>query len=53
LVPLNCSVDDFILKVKEVPFDFDQLIKYRTFVHISFSRLRKARLMELNFTDKK
>ena len=53
LAPLNCSLDDFILKIKEVPFDFDQLIKYRTFVHISFSRLRKPRLMELDFTNKK
>lgn len=53
LKPLDCSVDDFILKIKNFGFEFDQLIKYRTFVHISFTRLRKPRLMELNFTDRK
>lgn len=53
LAPLHCSIDDFILKIKEVPFNFDQLIKYRTFVHISFPRLSEARLMELDFTNRK
>ena len=53
LKPLDCSVDDFILKIKNSGFEFDQLIKYRTFVHISFTRLRKPRLMELDFTDRK
>lgn len=50
LKPTDCSVDDFILKVKDSPFHFDQLIKYRTFVHISFARGRKPRQMELDFT---
>lgn len=53
LKPLDFSVDDFILKIKNSGFKFDQLIKYRTFVHISFARCRKPRLMELNFTDRK
>lgn len=53
LKPSDCSVDDFILKIKNSGFDFDQLIKYRTFVHISFTRFRKPRLMELDFTDRK
>lgn len=53
LKPLDMSVDDFILKIKASSFKFDQLIKYRTFVHISFTRGRKPRQMELNFTDRK
>jgi len=53
LKPLDISVDDFILKIKNSGFEFDQLIKYRTFVHVSFARCRKARLMELDFTDRK
>nr|DAF67585.1 MAG TPA: peptidase [Microviridae sp.] len=53
LKPLDSSVDSFILKIKESGFKFDQLIKYRTFVHISFARGRKPRQMELNFTDRK
>ena len=53
LKPLDSSVDDFILEIKKSGFKFDQLIKYRTFVHISFARGRKPRQMELNFTHKK
>lgn len=53
LKPLDISVDDFILKIRNSGFEFDQLIKYRTFVHISFARCRKPRHMELNFTDRK
>lgn len=53
LKPLDFSVDDFILKIKNSGFQFDQLIKYRTFVHISFARGRKPRQMELDFTDRK
>lgn len=53
LKPVDFSVDDFILKIKGSPFKFDQLIKYRTFVHISFARGRKPRQMELDFTDRK
>lgn len=53
LKPLDLSLDNFILKVKNSGFEFDQLIKYRTFVHVSFARLRKPRLMELDFTDRK
>lgn len=53
LAPLNLSVPDFILKIKNSGFEFDQLIKYRTFVHVSFARDRKPRQMELDFTDRK
>lgn len=53
LKPLDFSVDDFILKIKNFSFKFDQLIKYRTFVHISFARVCKPRQMELDFTDRK
>lgn len=53
LKPLDSSVDSFILIIKKSGFEFDQLIKYRTFIHISFTRTRKPRLMELDFTDRK
>lgn len=52
LKPLDMSVDDFILKLKSSSIKFDQLIKYRTFVHISFPRFRNPRQMELDFTDR-
>lgn len=51
--PLSLSVDTFISEIKGSSFNFDQLIKYRNFVHVSFSRSRKPRQMELNFTDRK
>lgn len=53
LKPVDLSVDGFLLKLKGSPFKFDQLIRYRTFVHVSFARGRKPRQMELNFTDRK
>lgn len=53
LKPLDIPLDDFILKIKGSGFKFDQFIKYRTFVHISFARGRNPRQMELNFTDRK
>lgn len=53
LVPLDLSIHDFVLRLKNSGFEFDQLIKYRTFVHISFARGRKPRQMELNFADRK
>lgn len=53
LKPVNSSVDGFILKIKGSPFKFDQIIKYSTFVHVSFARGRNPRQMELNFTDRK
>ena len=53
LKPVDFSVDGFILKIKGSSFKFDQFIKYRTFVHISFARGRKPRQMELDFTDRK
>lgn len=52
LKPVDSSVDDFLLKLKGSSFKFDQVIKYRTFVHISFARGRNPRQMELNFTDR-
>jgi uncharacterized protein YcbK (DUF882 family) len=53
LKPLDLSVDEFISMIKDSPFKFDQLIKYRTFIHVSFARGREPRQMELNFTDRK
>lgn len=53
LKPLEFSVDGFISMIKDSPFKFDQLIKYQTFVHISFARGRKPRQMELNFIGRK
>lgn len=53
LKPFGFSVDDFVSLVENSPFTFDQLIKYRTFVHVSFARGCKPRRMELNFTDRK
>lgn len=53
LKPLELSIDEFISMIKDSPFKFDQLIKYRTFIHISFARGFKPRQMELNFTDRK
>lgn len=53
LEPLASPVDEFISIIKDSPFKFDQLIKYRTFVHVSFARDRKPRQMELNFTNRK
>ena len=53
LKPVDLSVDGFLSMVKVSPFKFDQLIKYRTFIHVSFARGRKPRQMELNFVDRK
>lgn len=51
LKPLDFSVDSLVNILKDSPFKFDQVIKYQTFVHVSFTRDRKPRQMELNFTD--
>lgn len=53
LAPVDFSVDLLISMIKNSSFKFDQLIKYRTFVHISFARGRNPRQMELNFTNRK
>ena len=53
LKPVNLSVDGFISIIKGSSFKFDQLIKYRTFVHVSFARGREPRQMELNFVNRK
>lgn len=53
LQPLILSVDAFVSEIKGSSFKFDQLIRYRNFIHISFARGRKPRQMELNFTDRK
>lgn len=53
LKPVGFSVDDFVSLIENSSFMFDQLIKYRTFVHVSFARGRKPRQMKLNFTDRK
>lgn len=52
LQPLSLSVDTFISEIKNSPFKFDQLIKYRSFIHISFARGRNPRQMELDFTNR-
>lgn len=53
LAPVDFPIDTFISIVEDSPFEFDQLIRYRTFVHVSFARGRKPRQMKLNFTDRK
>lgn len=53
LAPVGISIGDFYSMVECSPFEFDQLIRYRTFIHISFSRCRKPRQMKLDYTDRK
>lgn len=53
LAPTDLSIGTFYSIVEDAPFAFDQLIRYRTFVHISFARGRKPRQMKLDFTDRK
>ena len=53
LAPVDLPIGVFYSMVEGSPFKFDQLIRYRTFVHISFARDRKPRQMKLNFTDRK
>lgn len=53
LAPVDFSMGEFYSTVEGSPFNFDQLIRYRTFVHVSFARGRKPRQMKLNFTDRK
>lgn len=53
LMPVDFPMGVFFSVIEDSPFKFDQLIRYRTFVHISFARGRKPRQMKLNFTDRK
>ena len=53
LAPVELPIGVFYSLVEDSPFEFDQLIRYRTFIHVSFARGRKARQMKLNFTDRK
>lgn len=53
LMPIDLSIGAFYSVIEGSPFKFDQLIRYRTFVHISFARGRKPRQMKLDFTDRK
>lgn len=53
LAPIDLPIDVFFSIVEDSPFEFDQLIRYRTFVHISFARGRKPRQMKLDFTNRK
>ena len=53
LAPVDFPIDVFFSVIEGSPFEFDQLIRYRTFVHISFARGRKPRQMKLDFTDRK
>lgn len=53
LAPIDLPIGVFFSMVEGSPFEFDQLIRYRTFIHVSFARGRKPRQMKLNFTDRK
>ena len=53
LAPFGFPIDVFYSIVEGSPFKFDQLIRYRTFIHISFARGCNPRQMKLDFTDKK
>ena len=53
LAPVGFPIGVFYSVVEDSPFEFDQLIRYRTFIHISFARGRKPRQMKLDFTDRK
>lgn len=53
LAPVDFPIGVFYSVIKGSPFEFDQLIRYRTFVHVSFARGRKPRQMKLDFTDRK
>lgn len=53
LAPIDFPMDVFFSVIEDSPFEFDQLIRYRTFVHVSFARGRKPRQMKLNFIDRK
>lgn len=53
LAPIDFPIGVFFSLVEGSPFEFDQLIRYRTFIHVSFARGRKPRQMKLDFTDRK
>lgn len=53
LAPVDFPIGVFYSIVEDSPFEFDQLIRYRTFIHVSFARGRKPRQMKLDFTDRK
>lgn len=53
LAPLDFPIGVFYSLVEDSPFKFDQLIRYRTFIHVSFARGRRPRQMKLDFTYKK
>nr|DAH64212.1 MAG TPA: peptidase [Microviridae sp.] len=53
LAPIDFPIGAFCSIVENSPFEFDQLIRYRTFIHVSFARGRKPRQMKLDFTDRK
>lgn len=53
LAPFDFPIGVFYSMVEDSPFKFDQLIRYRTFIHVSFARGRKPRQMKLNFSDRK
>lgn len=53
LAPVDFPMGVFCSVVEGSPFEFDQFIRYRTFIHISFARGRKPRQMKLDFTDRR
>lgn len=53
IAPTDYPIGVFFSMIEGSPFEFDQLIRYRTFIHVSFARGRKPRQMKLDFTDRK
>lgn len=53
LSPVDFPIGVFYSMIEDSPFEFDQFIRYRTFIHVSFARGRKPRQMKLDFTDRK
>lgn len=53
LAPIDLPIGVFFSMIEGSPFEFDQLIRYRTFIHVSFARGRKPRQMILDFTNRK
>lgn len=53
LAPVDFPIGVFASIVEDSPFNFDQFIRYRSFIHVSFARGRKPRQMKLDFTDRK
>lgn len=53
IAPVDLPIGAFLSIIEGSPFKFDQFIRYRTFIHVSFARGRMPRQMKLDFTDRK